>query len=176
MEGIDRLRQYLDQHHTAYEITGHPRAYTAPEVAAVTHVQGKMMAKVVIAVSGEEKVMLVLPSTSHVDLTRLRAVLGKEARLAHEAEFSPLFPDCEPGAMPPFGNLYGLPVYVDRALAQEPTIVFQAGTHRHTISLRFEALVRLVRPTIADFGDPMAGDGAQRRSAHAVAGGETRAW
>jgi len=156
MEGIDRLRQYLDQHHVAYEITAHPRAYTTPEVAAAAHVRGHRMAKVVMAVSGKEKVMLVLPSTSHVDLTRLRAVLGKEVRLAHEAEFDPLFPDCEGGAMPPFGNLYGLPVYVDSDLARESTIVFQAGTHRHTMSLRFEDLARLVQPRIAEFADSMA--------------------
>ncbi len=158
MEGIDRLRQYLDQRGVAYEVTRHPLAYTAPEVAAVTHVQGRMMAKVVIAASGGEQVMLVLPSTSHVHLTKLRAVLGKEARLAHEAEFGPLFPDCEPEAMPPFGNLYGLRVYVDRALAREPAIVFQAGTHRHTIGLRFQDLARLVQPTIAEFGNATARD------------------
>jgi Ala-tRNA(Pro) deacylase len=87
----------------------------------------------------------------------LPAVLGKVVRLAHEAEFDPLFPDCEVGAMPPFGNLYGLPVYVDSDLAKEPTIVFQAGTHRQTMSLRFPDLVRLVKPRVAEFGHPMSG-------------------
>ena len=103
-----------------------------------------------MVVAGSDLLMLVLPASELVDIAHLDRALGRSGiRLAHEEEFAPAFPDCHAGAMPPFGNLYGVPVYVDTALAQDQTIVFQAGTHRHTMEMAFADFERLVQPTIA---------------------------
>jgi Ala-tRNA(Pro) deacylase len=112
-----------------------------------------MVAKVVIAVADEHLVMLVLPASSAVDMPRLRVNLGARAvRLAREHEFADRFPDCDTGAMPPFGQRYGLPVYVDRVLAGNETIIFPAGTHTETIRMKYADFAMLVRPIVADFG------------------------
>ncbi|HEU5348192.1 MAG TPA: YbaK/EbsC family protein, partial [Ktedonobacterales bacterium] len=103
-------------------------------------------------------ILLVLPATFQVDFPRLNQAIGAKAtRLAHEPEFTDAFPDCEVGAMPPFGNLYDLPVYVDKSLTEDTTIVFPAGTYTETMSLRYADYERLVKPTIVEF--------ARRRSA-----------
>jgi Ala-tRNA(Pro) deacylase len=110
-----------------------------------------MFAKVAMAKADGELVMLVLPAPSVVDLTKVSEVLGgKEVRMASEPEFASAFRDCEPGAMPPFGNLYDLPVYVDRALGRNERIVFQAGTHTVTMSVTYTDFERLARPTVAE--------------------------
>jgi Ala-tRNA(Pro) deacylase len=99
--------------------------------------------------------LLVLPASLHVDLARLTAALGAKAiRLAHESEFVDTFPDCEVGAMPPFGNLYDLPVYVDRSLTTNEIVVFPAGTHTESMSVRFADYARLVEPVIVEFARP----------------------
>jgi Ala-tRNA(Pro) deacylase len=109
------------------------------------------MAKVVMVVADGHLAMLVLPASRRADEERAAIALNaKEVRLAGEEEFSSTFPDCEVGAMPPFGNLYGVPVYVDSELAEEETITFQAGTHTWTISLKYADFERLVGPTVAD--------------------------
>jgi Ala-tRNA(Pro) deacylase len=108
--------------------------------------------KVVMVLADGELAMLAMPAPYQADLERVAEVLGaSEVRLAHEEEFAPAFPDCEVGAMPPFGNLYGLPVYLDEALAEDETIVVQAGTHSDTIRLKYADFERLVRPTVARF-------------------------
>ena len=113
------------------------------------------MAKVVIVVADGRTAMLALPAPLKVDLARAATALGAgEARLAREDEFERAFPDCELGAMPPFGHLYGLPLYVDRALAEQETIYFQTGTHTDTMSLRYADFARLTKPAVADFGQP----------------------
>ena len=118
----ERLRRHLEEKHVSYTHHAHRAAYTAQEVAAEEHVPGRMMAKTLVAHTGEGFVLVVLPAPLRLDLGALRAGLGKpQARLATEAEFAGLFPDSETGAMPPFGNLYGLPVYVDEALARIKT-------------------------------------------------------
>jgi Ala-tRNA(Pro) deacylase len=105
-----------------------------------------------MVVAGGKLIMCVLPANAHVDLRRLSAIIGApDARLAHESEFAARFPDCLLGAMPPFGNLYGVPVYLDAALTDDPEIVFQAGTHTDTIKIRYVDYARLVRPEIASF-------------------------
>jgi len=149
----DRLETYLRDNKIPYQVHHHPLAYTAQEVAATEHIPGKMMAKVVMVVADGHNVMLVLPAPKRVDLHKAAAALGAtNVRLTHEQEFAGLFPDCEAGAMPPFGNLYGLPVYVDEALSQDEVIAFQAGTHTDTMSLKYGDFERLVKPTTADLG------------------------
>lgn len=149
MSALQRLQRHLEEHHVDYQLHEHAEAYTAQEIAALEHVAGQRMAKVVMALAGTRLVMLVLPAPARVDVGRLAAELGEAGvRLAHEEEFTPAFPDCDAGAMPPFGNLYGVPVYVDRALAEDETIVFQAGTHRHTIQLAYDDFQRLVQPQL----------------------------
>ncbi len=150
----ERLEAYLREQGVPFQIQHHPIAFTAQEVAASEHVPGRMVVKVVMVVADGKPVMLALRATDRVDLHKLAAVLGvSEARLAEEREFGALFPDCELGAMPPFGNLYGVPVYVDAALAEDETIVFQAGTHTDTMSLKYADFARLVQPAVADFAE-----------------------
>jgi Ala-tRNA(Pro) deacylase len=152
MECRDRLEQYLRENGVPFEVQHHPRAITAQEVAATEHVPGKMLAKVVMVLVDREMVMLSLPAPYQVDLEKVGKVLGAEvARLADEEEFEGAFPDCEVGAMPPFGNLYGMPIYVEEALAEDETIFFRAGTHTDTMSVRYADYEQLVEPTVAKF-------------------------
>jgi Ala-tRNA(Pro) deacylase len=147
----DRLEAYLRDNQVPFETQLHRVAYTAQDVAASEHLPGQLMAKVVIAVADGALVMLVLPANHRTDLVKVRAALGaREIRLAEEHDFAEIFPDCELGAMPPFGNLYGIPVYVDQTLTEDHAIVFQAGTHRDTMRVRYADFARLVRPTVVD--------------------------
>ncbi len=145
------LENYLTEHHVPFERQQHPVAYTAQEVASSEHVPGELVAKVVMVMADDRLVMAVLPAPYRLDLAKTKTLLGAEdVRLAREDEFAPVFPDCEVGAMPPFGNLYGLPVWVDTALAEDETIICQAGTHTDTVSLTYEDFERLVQPTVAE--------------------------
>jgi len=150
MDGRDRLESHLRENGVAFEVQEHPTAYTAQKIAASEHVPGRMFAKVVMASTDGDLVMLVLPAPSVVDVAKLSEVLGKQVRLASEPEFASAFPDCQAGAMPPFGNLYDVPVYVDQALGQNERIVFQAGTHTVTMSVAYADFERLARPTVAE--------------------------
>ena len=146
------LNTYLDQERVHYDLLPHPEAFRAAEIAHTLHTPEKDMAKVVIVKVGERFVMTVLPANWSVDLHRLRNVfLTHHVRLATEHEITGLFPDCELGAMPPFGNLYGLPVYVDRSLTDDLEIVFQAGTHSDAIRMRYMDFAALVCPVVAEF-------------------------
>ncbi len=148
----DRLEAYLRENGAPFEVQHHPRAVTAQEVAATEHVPGKMLAKVVMVAADGEMVMLSLPAPYQVDLEKVGKMLGaEEARLAEEEEFEGAFPDCEVGAMPPFGNLYGLPVYVEETLTEDETIFFRAGTHTDTMSVGYADFERLVEPTVGQF-------------------------
>jgi Ala-tRNA(Pro) deacylase len=147
----DRLEAYLREKQVPFDVRHHPRAITAQEVAASEHVPGKMLAKTVMVLADGKMVMLALPAPYQVDMDKAGKVLGVEVRLAHEEEFENTFPDCEVGAMPPFGNLYEVPVYVEAALAEDETIVFRAGTHTDTMSLSYADFERLVEPTISEF-------------------------
>ena len=149
---LAKLREFLDANKVPYSVHSHPTAYTAQEIAALSHVKGRALAKVVMVKAGADLAMLVLPADHRVDLSRVKAVLGvKDVRLAQEAEFSGVFPACEVGAMPPFGNLFGLPVYADRSLEKDEAIVFNAGTHTQTAKMAFRDYVRLVKPQMEDF-------------------------
>jgi Ala-tRNA(Pro) deacylase len=161
MRGRERLEAYLREHGVRYEVIPHAEAFTAQEVAATEHVPGRQFAKVVIAEVDGNTVMLVLPAALRVDLLRLRAALGaKGARLAREEEFASRFPDCEPGAMPPFGNLYGVPVYMDRSLIGQARLVFNACSHRETVALAGADYERLAQPAIIEFTAAPAVPGA----------------
>jgi Ala-tRNA(Pro) deacylase len=152
MKCRERLETYLRENGVPYEIRHHPLAYTAQEIAAAEHIPGKMLAKVVIARADERMVMLTMPAPYRVDFAKLKALLGtQEVRLAREEEFADLFPDCEVGAMPAFGNLYGVPVYVDKTLAKDEKIVMQAGSHTDTVSLAYADFRRLAGPTEGEF-------------------------
>ncbi|MBO9327281.1 MAG: YbaK/EbsC family protein [Roseiflexus sp.] len=151
MTCLERLSAYLRENCVSYTIHHHPAAYTAFAIAASEHIPPHTFAKVVMVFIDGRMAMLVVPADTRADLARLASVIGAhEICLADEREFAPLFPDCEP-AMPPFGNLYSLPVYLDRDLAECETIMFQAGTHQYAISMRSEDFIRLARPFIASF-------------------------
>lgn len=147
----DRLAAYLHANRVPFETQHHQVAYTAQDVAASEHLPGQLMAKVVMAVADSALIMLVLPANHRADLAKVRAALGASAVwLADESDFASRFADCELGAMPPFGNLYNLPVYVDQTLTEDPSIVFQAGTHSETMRIRYADFARLVKPTVVD--------------------------
>ena len=152
MLSLNKLKEFLDNSLVAYEVLTHPVAFTAQQLAAVQHVKGKQLAKVVVARSGSEFIMIVLPAPYHVGLQRARAVTARQdLEIAHESEFASLFAGCEPGAMPPFGNLYNVPVWVDESLAQDEEIVFNACTHTEAIKMKYSDFARLARPTVAKF-------------------------
>ena len=149
---LTRLKQYLDRENVPYQHDVHRTAYTAQEVAAEEHVPGKLVAKTVVVKADAQFAMAVLPASLRLDTAALKTALGaKEVRLATEFEFTGLFPDCDVGAMPPFGNLYGLSVYVDESLTEDPEIVFNAGTHQDTIRMTYSDFARLVRPQVFAF-------------------------
>ncbi len=149
MAFLERLRVFLDQNHAEYTHTVHPLAYTAREVASAEHLPAREVAKVVVLFADQGHHMAVVPAARLVDFQEVRLALGfTHARLATEEEIGRLFPDCELGAMPPFGNLYNVPVYLDSALAGEPVIAFNAGTHRDVVHMRTEDFRRLVNPSI----------------------------
>lgn len=148
-----KLKKFLDENKVGYQVAAHPEVYTAQEIAAAMHVPGKELAKVVMVKAGESFVMTVLPASWRIDMTKLRETLKtKDIRLATEDEFKSLFPDCEPGAMPPFGNLYGIDVYEDKSLTEDEEIFFQAGNHIESVKMRYKDFERLVKPKVADFG------------------------
>jgi Ala-tRNA(Pro) deacylase len=149
---LTKLREYLDGQKVPYEVLAHRQAFTAQEVAEAQHVHGAELAKVVMLRSGPHFFMAVLPAPQRVDLERARAATGKrDLVLATEAEFEGLFPQCEAGAMPPFGTLYGLPVFVDQTLTGDETIVFNAGTHTQTVKMKYADFARLVQPKVCSF-------------------------
>lgn len=150
---VERARRLLDDNRVAYETVHHRKAFTAQGVAAATHVSGWHMAKVlVVHAKGEGPLMVVLPASCRLDLQALSRVLGRpEVTLLPEDEVARIFPDCETGAMPPFGQLYGLPVYVDGCFPRLQEIAFQAGNHHEVVRMHYAEFERLVKPTVAEF-------------------------
>jgi Ala-tRNA(Pro) deacylase len=154
---LEHLEQYLGKEGVAYTVTEHPARYTAQELAQIEHVSGRLIAKVVMVVADRKPVMVVVPGVAKVDLGAVRKALGaEEVRLAIEAEFAHLFPDCEVGAMPPFGNLYGVPVLVDSGLVRDQVILFNAGSHRRTMTMTYADYARLARPLTGAFAKAQA--------------------
>jgi Ala-tRNA(Pro) deacylase len=147
------IEHFLGDQHVSYSVLHHRPAYTAQEEAAITHVPGRQWAKSVAFVADDRPILVVVPASSFVDVDRLRSVTGAlEIRLASEREFERMYPDCEMGAMPPFGPLYGQPVFVDRSLAACDEIVFNAGSHSDAIRVKYDDFTRVVQPTVGDFG------------------------
>ncbi len=152
---VEKLKDYLDKNKVKYVSIRHSTAYSASAVAASAHVKGKNLAKTVIVKLDGKIVMAVLPSKYRVDLEQLRtATLSGSAELATEAELEKAFPNCEEGAMPPFGNLYSVPVYVEKSLAEDEEIAFNACSHSELIQLSYEDFARMVKPTVASFRMP----------------------
>jgi|SRR5215472_5764798 len=146
---LPKLQEFLDLTGVTYTHTVHPLAYTAREVASVEHLPPQEMAKVVVVMADGEYQMVVLPASRVVDFPEMRTVFGSpSARLATEEELGFIFPDCELGAMPPFGNLYHIKVLLDAALLADETIAFNAGTHRDVVHMRLADYRRVVHPEV----------------------------
>lgn len=155
-----RLRDLLDQGGVKYTVVDHSPAYTAQEIAQSTHTPGREIAKVVVIKVAGKLALAVLPAQARVDLERLGAALNVEVVIASEREFAAAFPDCELGAMPPFGGLYGLRTWVDESLTRDKEIVFNAGTHSEAIRMGFEDYRRLAAPVLLWFaGEPAGAEG-----------------
>ncbi len=147
-----KLKDFLDKNKIKYVSITHSTAYASSEIAASAHVKGKNLAKTVMVKLDGKLTMAVLPCRYHVDLERLRvATLSGSVDLATEADFIRHFPGCEEGAMPPFGNLYGMPVYVDTSLTEDEEIAFNACSHTELIQLAYKDFQKLVKPTVAAF-------------------------
>ena len=154
MQIPQRLIQHLDEHNVTYQTLNHPPRFTAQELAEVEHVDGRHHAKVVILKDDRNPLMMVLPSNSWVDFGKLESWAGRPVTLCSEEEFDRLFPDCERGTMPPFGELYGIPTYVDPTLADDSDIVFEAGTHTDAMRMRYNDWKELAHPIVRDFAIP----------------------
>mgnify|MGYP000950892222 CR=1 FL=1 len=149
---LRKLREFLDNRGIKYVTIRHSTAYTAQEIAESAHLPGKEMAKTVMVKIDGKMAMIVLPATRHVDFDLLKAVVSsKNVVLADESEFKDRFPDCEIGAMPPFGNLYDMDVYVEKSLADDEYICFNAGSHTELFRLAYRDYERLVNPRPARF-------------------------
>jgi Ala-tRNA(Pro) deacylase len=146
---LEKLRVFLDENHAEYTHTVHSIAYTAREVALAEHLPAREVAKVVVVHGDSGYHMLIVPATKLVDFQEVRIALGlSHARMVPETELNRVFPDCELGAMPPMGNLYGIAVYLDSAMAAEDVITFNAGTHRDVVHMKTAEFRRVLRPTI----------------------------
>ncbi|MDH4154751.1 MAG: YbaK/EbsC family protein [Nitrospira sp.] len=146
------LKSRLDREHVHYDILNHSQTERARAVAEALRLPEQSMVKVVIVKVKDRFVTMVLPATTKIDFQRLRGIFGTHrVRLATEDELARLFPDCEVGAMPPLGTLYGLPVYVDRSLIGDEEIVFEGGTHSEAIRMRYWDFAALVFPVVAEF-------------------------
>ena len=149
---LTSLKEFLDKHNVRYIVISHSPAYTAQGIAALVHIPGKELAKTVMVKMDGSLVMAVLPASFHVDLKRLRAqAMATTVALASESEFKDRFPDCEIGAMPPFGNLYRNEDFADEGLAKDEEIAFNAGSHRELIRLAWEDFEKLVKPKVVRF-------------------------
>jgi Ala-tRNA(Pro) deacylase len=159
-----RLKTHLDNAHISYSLVPHVPARSAQYAASLLHVSGKDVAKTVAVRSGKQVLLAVLPASYHVNLHKLGTALGGPAELLTEPQCRQLFPDCEPGAIPPFGELYSLSVYLDKALAEDPEIVVSAGTLSDGIRMHSADFVRLAKPQIYSFAEK--GDVTGRESPH----------
>jgi Ala-tRNA(Pro) deacylase len=149
-----KVAKFLDDHKVKYVKVKHSPAYTAQEIAASAHIPGKELAKTVMIKIDGQMAMAVLPASYRVDFKGLKKLAGaKKVELASEQEFRDLFPESEVGAMPPFGNLYEMDVYVAKALSEDEEIAFNAGSHTELIRLHYSDFQKLVKPTVGDFAD-----------------------
>ena len=150
---VKKLKQFLDTSGVKYVVVSHAPAYTAQEIAASAHIPGKELAKTVIVKLDGKMAMAVLPANQVVDFDKLKqAAESTKAELASEDEFRTLFPECEVGAMPPFGNLYDIPVYAESGLAEDEEIAFNAGSHKELFRMAYRDFENLVKPKTGSFG------------------------
>jgi Ala-tRNA(Pro) deacylase len=160
MEISKRLINCLKENKANYEILRHPEAVTAQRIAQAEHIKGRHYAKVVIVKAGDELLMMVVSADHQIDLEKTEKAIGKPVSLAREDEFRSLFADCAIGAMPPFGNLYDLPTFIDKDLAEQEYIVFEAGTHTDAIKISYRDYENIVKPCVEDLAiklHPMRG-------------------
>ncbi len=151
-----KLKEFLDKNRVSYHVLTHRTAFTAQETAATLHVPGKEVAKCVVVRLDEKPALAVLPASLRINFRELeQAASAKRSQLLSEVDFQQLFPDCEVGAMPPLGNLYGLPVYADDSLAEDEEIVFNAGTHAEAIRMHYADFVKLAKPKVAHFAEKL---------------------
>jgi Ala-tRNA(Pro) deacylase len=152
---VKKVKDYLEQQGVKYVTIVHSTAFTAQEVAASAHISGREMAKTVMVKMDGRLAMAVVPASLMVDLSALKAATGAgTVELAHETDFRDAFPGCEVGAMPPFGNLYGMDVLVAESLTEDAEIAFNAGTHRELWRIAYADFARLVEPTVLFFSKP----------------------
>lgn len=150
---LEKLKDFLDSQKVKYLVISHSIAYTAAEIAAQAHIPGKELAKTVIVKIDGALAMAVVSASQHVKLASLKAAtFADKVELATEDEFRESFPDCEVGAMPPFGNLYGMPVYADESLSRDKEIAFNAGSHRELVRIAWADFERFVQPTVLRIG------------------------
>ncbi|HEY6952719.1 MAG TPA: YbaK/EbsC family protein [Bacteroidota bacterium] len=149
---IRKLTEYLDDKKVKYMLVSHPVSFTAQEIAQSAHISGEEIAKTVIVWMDGSMVMVVLPGSHMIDFVLLRSQCGaRDIELANELEFMDRFPECEIGAMPPFGNLFNMKVFAASSLRERPEIVFNAGSHREMVSMAYEDFERLVNPVVISF-------------------------
>ncbi len=150
---LEKLTSYLDDNEIKYVVVKHSKAFTAQEVAASAHIPGKEMVKTVMVKVDDDIKMVVLPSTHDVDFEAIKDKFSAEnVELATETEFENMFPDCELGAMPPFGNLFDMDTYVAEVLTEDKEIAFNAGTHKEVVKMDYKDFEDLVKPEIVSVG------------------------
>lgn len=150
---LKKLIDYLDDHGKKYVVVKHSPAFTAQEVAASAHIPGKEMVKTVMVKADGDMKMVVLPSTHNVDFEAIKDALNvDEVELATESEFENMFPDCELGAMPPFGNFYDMETLVAEVLTEDEEIAFNAGTHKEVVKMNYKDFEELTKPKILPVG------------------------
>jgi len=170
-----RLETHLEQAHASYTRVPHIPARSSQYAASLLHVPGKVVAKTVVLRAGQQVLLVVLPASYHVNLEKLAGAVGTPVKLIEEQECYQLFPDCQPGAVPPFGELYDLPVYLDESLADASEIIFNAGTLSDGIRMGNADFVHLVKPRVcsfADRGEVTRKDLSQEVPAHEEGGGK----
>jgi Ala-tRNA(Pro) deacylase len=144
-----KLKEFLDSHNVKYVTVTHSLAFTGLEIAKSAHIPTKKLAKTVVIKVNAQPAMMVLPAAFKVDMQNLsQALQGAAVELASEQEFVKWFPDCEVGAMPPFGNLYDMTVYVAESLTESDDIAFNAGSHSEVIQMTYADYEKLVQPTL----------------------------
>lgn len=149
---VKRLKEFLDSQNIKYVTISHSRAFTAQETATSAHIPRKELAKAVMVKIDGKMTMAVLPASYKVDFDLLRKATGSgKVEIANEKEFKDLFPECEVGAMPPFGNLYGMDVFVARSLTEDEEIAFNAGSHRELVRMAYRDFEKLVKPKVMEF-------------------------
>lgn len=147
-----RLEDFLRKNNVDFKTFTHPEAFTAQEIAAAMHIKGRELAKSVMIKADGRMIMAVLPASSRIDIPKLKDAVHQDVKIATEAEFKQLFPDCEPGAEPPFGNLYDVETIVDESLTRDEHIYFNAGNHYEAVEMDYKDFEKLVKPRVADFG------------------------